>query len=474
VVKLCGITHCTDVTVAWYVLSVVVMAAAVPSDPFNKQLRAFERNSRSAINRLRSILEDARVAAASIHAFKEEADVRDDVPVFANLRCGLWYTGLVTNDALRPAPTCYFKSTDGHYGKWAVSRTRINMHVIDAAVEQGGIVVVDATQHGKVFPDSLSKTIPLWAHCMNAAFCSAPLPPLRDQLPPWVPPSEASAMEAAVAAGVEVLRSSGLRPTQPLTKPLRCRFMARSSAGSVRHGVAPAEGFTPLLLYCASGDATIPSERRGWSYVAGAGDDEESWARGLKPTTFFSNAVYLTEDGIADCVLEGRLDAVVAEAEAAQLAQGDAAGALPIQFDSRVWLGRCPSAVRTDATSTVTVTLHDEKVPTHTVVHSTLSLSLNPRAHRDLEVVQPFIVAFVASRPAGEPIHVVAPTVALGATVAMFVITALGGETWTKASLQQLQQRVSHATGAFPARQHLKQLNRVCLSTPAGGKEDVD
>ena len=42
------------------------------------------------------------------------------LPVFANLRCGLWY-------APRARDTCYFKSTDGHNGNWSFSCTRLNL-----------------------------------------------------------------------------------------------------------------------------------------------------------------------------------------------------------------------------------------------------------------------------------------------------------------------------------------------------------
>ena len=66
-------------------------------------------------------------------------------PAFANLRCGLWY--------LRQAQqTCYYKSTDGHFGNWGFSSTRLNLHVAFEAARHGGCVLVDATKKGKVFP----------------------------------------------------------------------------------------------------------------------------------------------------------------------------------------------------------------------------------------------------------------------------------------------------------------------------------
>ncbi len=53
-----------------------------------------------------------------------------------------------------PCGTTYFKSTDGHYGKWAFSLRRLNLHLAIAAVKGGAAAVVDATRSGKLYPDS--------------------------------------------------------------------------------------------------------------------------------------------------------------------------------------------------------------------------------------------------------------------------------------------------------------------------------
>ena len=64
--------------------------------------------------------------------------------------------------------TCYFKSTDGHNNNWSFSATRLNAHVAEAAATRGGCVVDDATRSAtKRFPDSMSKTIPVWAEVLN-------------------------------------------------------------------------------------------------------------------------------------------------------------------------------------------------------------------------------------------------------------------------------------------------------------------
>ena len=100
-----------------------------------RQLKRRERGLYSCIN---SVLADAAFV-------REIAALYPGFPVLANLRCGLWYVP-------EPAGTCYFKSTDGHFGKWAFSLTRLNLHVACLAAREGGVLIVDATRRGKTFP----------------------------------------------------------------------------------------------------------------------------------------------------------------------------------------------------------------------------------------------------------------------------------------------------------------------------------
>eukprot|EP00850_Spirogloea_muscicola_P011815 SM000074S21725 [mRNA] locus=s74:614493:618139:- [translate_table: standard] len=117
--------------------------------------RRIKRRDSTRYNALRSIAADAAFVA-------EVAALWPSLPLVANLRCGLWYTGAF--DA-----ACYFKSTDGHAGNWSFSLTRLNMHLALLAAARGGVVIVDATRKGKRFPDSFSKTVPMWACVLNRA-----------------------------------------------------------------------------------------------------------------------------------------------------------------------------------------------------------------------------------------------------------------------------------------------------------------
>ncbi|KAG9449095.1 hypothetical protein H6P81_009060 [Aristolochia fimbriata] len=77
--------------------------------------RSIKREQNSLYNALRSIYEDSIFVA-------EIAELWRELPLVANLRCGLWYSS-------RFDATCYFKSTDGHCNNWSFNTSRLNLHV---------------------------------------------------------------------------------------------------------------------------------------------------------------------------------------------------------------------------------------------------------------------------------------------------------------------------------------------------------
>lgn len=105
-----------------------------------KVTRELKREGHSLHNCIHSILQDAGFVS-------EIRALYPSLPLFSNLRCGLWYTPT-------PDDTCYFKSTDGHCGNWSFSLNRLNWHVAETAAKQGGLIIVDATRKGKRFPVS--------------------------------------------------------------------------------------------------------------------------------------------------------------------------------------------------------------------------------------------------------------------------------------------------------------------------------
>ena len=162
-----------------------------------KVVRELKREDHRAYNCLASVVQDAafvRAVAAAYPAFAR----------FANLRCGVWYAGAgrgastASRERVDPLPppdlddqrvatdgTCYFKSTDGHCNNWSFSAVRLNLHVAEAAARRRGCLVVDATRSAtKRFPDSLSKTVPIWADVINRAVADH-----RERAAGTIPPS---------------------------------------------------------------------------------------------------------------------------------------------------------------------------------------------------------------------------------------------------------------------------------------------
>lgn len=82
-----------------------------------KAARSIKRRDNTLYNALRSIYEDSIFVG-------EISQLWPELPLLANLRCGLWYS---------PSPkfhsTCYFKSTDGHTNNWSFNTSRLNLHV---------------------------------------------------------------------------------------------------------------------------------------------------------------------------------------------------------------------------------------------------------------------------------------------------------------------------------------------------------
>lgn len=148
--------------------------------------RTIKRRQNTLYNALRSIYDDSIFVG-------EISQLWPQLPLLANLRCGLWYSSKFHS-------TCYFKSTDGHTNNWSFNTSRLNLHVALLAGmvsslfffklitsnkcedlkliffylfecewvgQKGGCIIVDSTRKGKRFPDSMSKTIPIWTCVLN-------------------------------------------------------------------------------------------------------------------------------------------------------------------------------------------------------------------------------------------------------------------------------------------------------------------
>ncbi|VFQ64968.1 unnamed protein product [Cuscuta campestris] len=306
-----------------------------------KAVRSIKQKHNSLYNALRSIYEDSIFVG-------EISELWPELPLLANLRCGLWYSPKFHS-------TCYFKSTDGHTNNWSFNTSRLNLHVALLAGQRGGCMIIDSTRKGKRFPDSMSKTIPIWCCVLNRAIAnyrcrSTGVNIPNDQesntnncmsnlhsvdikeysftwdcslhLPIWVSETEKSRIEERLDRWTKDLEDSGADIASmsfSLKKPLRPLWISQKTVIWLNEVPESSSwDFTPLILvspsFSTSGFQQRTTSEFSWNYIAGAGDDEESWARGLTPTLFWKHAYELISLGpnlcnqkVADIVEKNRV-----------------------------------------------------------------------------------------------------------------------------------------------------------------------
>ncbi|KAF2666179.1 initiator tRNA phosphoribosyl transferase, partial [Microthyrium microscopicum] len=271
---------------------------------FSSTLNSLKRSTLSIPNRLRSIISDAEFVCALSSSY--------GLPLIANERCGSWY---IPPD--RKVGSAYFKSTDGHMGQWAFSLRRLNLDLLGILGDAKGGIIVDSTRRGKVMPDALSKTVPIWCAVLNRAL----FPENVDAHALYTPPdavsrSEHSQIEERLngfARQFLELKLDLTRLREQVKEPLRPMWVTRDSFlqnESLQNGSVRLEGFVPVVLCTAS------KHIKGWEgseggYIQGAGDDSEGWARGLTPPVFWKYREELM--GCPETELPDRIAQYVAE-----------------------------------------------------------------------------------------------------------------------------------------------------------------
>ncbi|CAK9101297.1 unnamed protein product [Durusdinium trenchii] len=224
---------------------------------------------RSTANYLISIHQDSEFAGRA-------RALRPQWPLLANLRAGAWYVNPKDLDG-----TCYFKSVDGHRNAWDFSLIRLNLQVAQLAAGCGGLCLVDCTgNRRKRFPDSMSKTVPIWCAVLQAAMQEATsfdafdellhlpsmvqderpeilqrLPGFTERLRQALPWSERNNLAAALNG--KKLRSFWVCPSDDLQKI--CEELLAWQTEWV-------------IILCISASKV---EMGSTTYVQGAGDDEE-------------------------------------------------------------------------------------------------------------------------------------------------------------------------------------------------------
>ncbi|KAH9249440.1 hypothetical protein BASA81_012802 [Batrachochytrium salamandrivorans] len=234
--------------------------------------------------RLKSILLDA--------AFVSAVRAQTRLPMFANLRQGSWYFAPEDHKQIKE---CRFRSTDGHGRGWTFHLSRANVPFLIETIHAGGAVVVDATRMGKTFPDSFTRSVPLWCAVVNLAlgFPPSPIP-----LPPWLSEFEQSKISSSQLTEWAQQVAQMLPPDLTCAKPLKPYWLANLFG---REAIElPAFDFNCVPVLCVSCSWNNISqrehrERHSWPYIAGAGDDEENWSGGLTPAMFWQHSSRLTK-----------------------------------------------------------------------------------------------------------------------------------------------------------------------------------
>ena len=241
------------------------------------------------LNRLKSICYDSA-------AVNKLCDELPNAALVANLRCGAWYCKDPN------VKTCYFKSTDGHNKQWDFNTRRLNMDLLrlvySNANAYSAVIIVDATANKrKVYPDALSKTIPIWAYIINKYFNNNRGVSTDDciRLPRFIQEEERTEL-------IECLKIKGDKWILELeTNNTMEEFVGNPQKQMIPMFVSYLDPFNeyeykqiisdnniPLICLSVGNNDGIQIDRE-YTYFLGAGDDEEMWSCGLTCELFWNN-----------------------------------------------------------------------------------------------------------------------------------------------------------------------------------------
>ena len=229
------------------------------------------------------------------------------LPVIPNERAGVWY---VKPELRMHNQSVYFKSTDGHFGTWDFSLKRLNFHIISLLASKNGCLVVDTTKRGKRFPDSLSKTIPIWCSVLNAIALSdqtihtAPLAvseserdQIKELIPGFIEKLEVLRINKKSEARIEVLKSLLKKPLRPIWVHPCTRMFLGADENEPFWSDEELDNlpYYPIVCVCASisksavenDEIPIFKPSNGFQYIQGAADDSEAWAPKFKSHHFW-------------------------------------------------------------------------------------------------------------------------------------------------------------------------------------------
>lgn len=186
----------------------------------------------------------------------------------------------------------YFKSTDGHTGQWKMSLRRLNFHLLPILAKNGTVVLVDSTRKGKLMPDALLKTAPIWCSVLNYIMYEGDHEGIAEtfrslQEDNWLATPREMVSESEHHAIVQKIPEFAREVTKLklITKEEIIRRLGRKMPivpqWQYPGKEAVAERDDCFSLCCLTASARkLPSKDRTFSfpYVQGAADDHELWA----------------------------------------------------------------------------------------------------------------------------------------------------------------------------------------------------
>ena len=272
-----------------------------------KTLRSLRRATLSIPNRLTSILSDSHFVTSVSQYYQ--------LPLIANERCGSWY---IPSSHRYPHPhpdngpasvpgggSVYFKSTDGHHFQWSFSLRRLNLQLLKVLGEKGGAVVVDSTRRGKKMSDALAKSIPIWVAVVNKVLFPGEewRRWWRVQLPETVGESERAQIESRVEGWCEGFRGLGLDLEglrRECGRPIRVLWAVNGEWEENAAAETETDENVNLLVLCSASRRVVGAEVSEGGYIQGAGDDNESWSRGLTSEMFWERKDILLDTAEED------------------------------------------------------------------------------------------------------------------------------------------------------------------------------
>lgn len=238
-----------------------------------KELR---KDSNTLKNRLQSIIYD-------YHFTRNIWDLYN-LPLIPNERCGLWYLPEEEYNT-----TSYFKSTDGHTNEWKFLFRRLNLHLLPIIEENFGVIIVDSTRKGKIMPDALTKTIPIWCAVLNyikfeGEVIDSDMEVLLEdhwvKVPSIIPESEKFEIIKKIPGFVDEVKRLNLFTKESLgfSKPLIPYWVYPGKTTIPEHTnhhqiICLTTSSSKLSTVTLRDDDEIVT----WPYIQGAADDHELW-----------------------------------------------------------------------------------------------------------------------------------------------------------------------------------------------------